>query len=115
MTVEFENPPINEVAIGLFFQPVAGLRAEHVGAFWGKIREEFPISGQHPPLILPGTPSLSQLALSNEVFPLPRFWFISTDQTGLVQLQRDAFFFNWRRRESDYPRFKHVLSKFQNY
>jgi uncharacterized protein (TIGR04255 family) len=115
MTLDFENPPINEVAVGLFFQPITALRAEHIGALWGTIRDQFPNSSQNPPLLSPGQTSFSQLTLPGEVFPLPRFWFISADETNLLQLQRDAFFFNWRRRESDYPRFKSVLAQFEEY
>jgi len=115
MTLEFENPPINELVIGIFFNPMDALRAEHVGAFWATVREAFPNSSQNPALIRPGTAPVAQFPLPKEVFPLPRFWFISGDESNLIQLQRDAFFFNWRRGAADYPRFKNVFAQFQKY
>ena len=36
---------------------------------------------------------------------------ISDDQ--LVQFQVDRFYFNWRRRQSDYPRYDHVIKNFE--
>ena len=31
-----------------------------------------------------------------------------------MQFQIDRFYFNWRRRQSDYPRYDHVINNFEN-
>lgn len=36
---------------------------------------------------------------------MPRYWFVSGDEASVVQVQRDAFYYNWRRRSSSYPHF----------
>ena len=36
---------------------------------------------------------------------MPRYWFISDDETSLLQVQKNAFMLNWRKRGTDYPRF----------
>ena len=104
MSIRFENPPINELVIATYFNPVQfSVQNEHVGVFWSKIRNEFPKVRQQQPV-----GSLTALGLTGpnpDVFPMPRFWFISEDDTHLIQLQKNAFMFNWRRRETDYPQY----------
>ena len=106
MTVKFENPPINELIIASYFDPPpVDLRSEHIGLYWHRIRKEFPKCSQQPPLggaeILTNAPS--------EIYPMARFWFISEDDVMLQQVQKNAFMFNWRRRDSDYPHFDEHL------
>lgn len=100
MSSAFRNPPINELVIGTYFTPpLADMRSEHIGLFWQAIRAAFPVVRQNLPLgVGPNVPV-------DEVFPMPRYWFVSEDDTRLIQLQRDAFIFNWRRRHDEYPRF----------
>ena len=104
MSITFENPPINEVVVSTYFTPqLSDFRSEHVGLFWEKIREEFPVARQQPP-----TASLMASGLdvnADELFPMPRYWFIADDDISLIQIQKDAFMFNWRRRDDAYPRF----------
>lgn len=102
MSVEFKHPPVNEVAISVFFNPhIANFRNEHVGLFWEKIKSAFPTVQQQ-------IPAYFDLRFDpNEVSPMPRYWFISGDQTNLIQLQKNAFMFNWRHREGhEYPRYQ---------
>ena len=58
----------------------------------------------------------AKLELSN-LPPLPRAWFISEDDTRLVQVQRDRFIYNWRKIDSDseYPRYESLIDSFQEY
>jgi uncharacterized protein (TIGR04255 family) len=46
---------------------------------------------------------------------LPRAWFVSKDETLLIQLQGDRLLLNWRRGpdEATYPHFETVSSEFQ--
>ncbi len=110
-SIAFRNPPINEVVVSTYFNPsLSGLRSEHIGLFWGEIKQDFPVVSQHPPV---GT----ELDVrSKEAFPMPRYWFISEDEINLIQVQKNAFMFNWRGRNEEYPRFhKDIKPTFDKY
>jgi len=100
MAVKFKNPPIHELVIGARFAPqLRALRSEHIGLLWSRLgRKDFPNVHQKPPLGVP-TPS------ETEFFPMPRFWLESKEEDKLIQVQKDAFLLNWRKRESEYPSF----------
>jgi uncharacterized protein (TIGR04255 family) len=118
MTTKFKYPPINELIIGAYFdQPIAPLHSEHVGLFWAEVRKEFPKIQQQPELSLPIMgPSLTfQIGLTDEPYPMPRFWLISGDDSTLIQIQKNAFIFNWRKRDTDYPHFENVKRPFDKY
>ena len=106
MPIEFNNPPINEVVVGVYFKrPLTALRNHHVGLFWDKIRDRFTSVQQHPPLGIPSPPTGPEEFL-DEIFPMPRYWFISEDDTYVIQIEKGAFILNWRRRATNrYPRF----------
>ena len=107
MRIKFQNPPINELVMGTYFNPsLANFRNEHIGLLWSKFRDEFPLVTQQPPI---GDAEF-MMALGGELFPMPRYWFISDDQVSLLQVQKNAFLFNWRRRDAhDYPHFHENL------
>jgi len=114
MKIDFKNPPINEVSIGMQFAPLPNFRSEHVGLFWNRIRTAFPNSQQNFPLVDVG--QVGQLGqMPTEIFPMPRYWFISKDDATLIQIQRSAFLFNWRLREDEYPRFERVFDAFRRH
>ena len=104
----FKSPPLNEVSIGLQFQPLERLKIPHFGLFWDLIRKEYPSVEHAPPIINKDTePSeWSQL--------LPRVWFIDKSDTQLLQLQANRINFNWRFQEGadPYPRFHTIAPEF---
>ena len=110
-TIAFENPPINEVVVSTYFNPpLSDLRSEHIGLFWEKIKNEFPVVRQQPPVGI--GPEVS----ANEPFPMPRYWFIADSGINLLQVQKNAFMFNWRRRDDEYPRFhRNIKPTFDRY
>lgn len=100
--ITFDDPPLNEVALGRSFLPRPDFLVPHFGAFWGLVRSEFP-NVAHAPLIfnpneLP--PDLSEVIL-------PRVWLMSEDSTALLQLQQNRFHYNWRKTSEklEYVRF----------
>ena len=103
MEIGFDRPPINEVVVSMFFDPpLEGFRSEHVGRFWEKIREEFPSVQQQIPFARGFGPAIGP----DEVIPMPRYWFISADDANVIQIQKEAFIYNWRRRGDNlYPGF----------
>jgi uncharacterized protein (TIGR04255 family) len=112
--MKFKFPPINELVIGVYFNtPLLGLRAEHIGLFWHSIRDTFPIVSQTGPIVAQGAAvDAALLPAPEEVYPLPRFWLSSADETMLVQLQRNAFLLNWRKRDQMYPHYETVKREF---
>jgi uncharacterized protein (TIGR04255 family) len=60
--------------------------------FWSAIREEFPECQNASPI---GAP----FAAPDEIFPLTRYWFISRNESNLIQLQRNRFYLNCRNRK----------------
>lgn len=119
--IKFKNPPLNELVIALFHLPLAELRAQHIGLYWNRIRNRYPVCEQQPPIVtpldgpgLPG-PLTGQVFLDmpGEVFPLPRFWFSGERHPTLIQVQRNAFLFNWRRgATNEYPHYEMVVEDF---
>ena len=111
-SIVFENPPINEVVISTYFNPLlSDLRSEHIGLFWEKIRNEFPVVRQQLPVGII-RPEVS----ANEPFQMPRYWFIADDEITLIQIQKNAFIFNWRRIDDEYPRFyRNIKPTFDKY
>ena len=108
MSLDFERPPVNEVVLGVLFPQIAALRAEAIGLFWARIRKAFPSVVQQPVYFSQFPPFVP----SAELFPLPRFWFLSQDNTRLIQLQNGAFLFNWRKQNDEYPRFHRIFPEF---
>lgn len=107
MREELKNPPLNELIIGTFFNPpLLDLYTHHVGIFWERIRDRYPSVEQKDPI------GNFYIEVPNELFPMPRYWFTSEDQTHLVQLQRNGLLLNWRRRDQKYPSFEPVKAEF---
>lgn len=107
----YKNPPVNEVVCGVRFNTSDKLLIPHIGFLWEKFRADYPII-QHVPPIASAKGEI-QIDMATGV-PLPRVWFINKSDDQLVQFQFDRFYFNWRRRQSDYPRYDHVISNFES-
>ena len=109
MPLKFKTPPINEVVIAVYFQhPIIDFRSEHVGLLWAKLMKEFPHISQKSMLG-------PDLCVEPEPYPMPRYWFISQDESTLIQIQKNAFLFNWRKRQANYPHYDHVKEKFDKH
>ena len=111
MSISFKNPPIDEVIVSTYFdQPLSGFRSEHIGLFWSKIKDNFPVVRQNP---MVGTgidlSNIGTLDDNSETLPMPRYWFIAGDEIDLIQIQKNALMFNWRRRDKPYPHFHDVI------
>jgi uncharacterized protein (TIGR04255 family) len=109
MRIKFSTPPINELVIAVYAKPpLVNLRAEHAGMFWSLIRSDFPQISQQSPLGL-------EFGFGEEVYPMPRYWFTAADDVTLIQIQKTAFIFNWRKKGSDYPHFDSVKKQFDRF
>ena len=116
--IKFENPPIQELGIALFHLPIMEMKSQHIGIYWGLIREKYPLCEQQTPIASVSDAQPQQLTVfqevPGEVFPLPRFWFSSKSHPTLIQVQRNAFILNWRREAAteDYPHYETVVEDF---
>ncbi len=106
----YRKPPVIEVACGLKFERLEKLKIPHIGQFWEKVREEFP-NCEHAPTLGLGPDSID-LARG---FPVPRVWMINKTGDRLLQVQHDAFFYNWRKRKDwkKYPRYRNIMKEFK--
>lgn len=117
---QWESPPVDEVAISVQFNDIAGLKVVHYGQLAnrfeklgltkhedkGAIRAQFEVFGKR---VVP-----AQFQFQAVDVPLPRVWYMSEDKHSLVQVQPDRFVYNWRKVEGagKYPRLNEVLPEF---
>ena len=107
----YKNPPVNEVVCGMRFDTSEKFRITHLGFLWDKFRSEYPNIQHAPPI----TSSKGEFVVDAAIgMPIPRVWFINKKDDQLVQFQVDRFYFNWRRRQGDYPRYSHVIKNFES-
>lgn len=110
---EFEHPPLTETALGVQFEPIAGLNIPRIGLLWQELKDQLPQIEQQPTL----DPVIERLGVQRQSgprlellqeLPLPRCWFISESSNELLQLQQDRFIWNWRKRKDQdiYPRYQ---------
>jgi uncharacterized protein (TIGR04255 family) len=106
----YDAPPVIEVVLGLTFETLSSVKLPHIGLFWDRIRADFPRCEQAPPL-----GDVNLIIERESGVPLPRVWFINPADDNLIQLQKNKFLFNWRKRESSYPRYGSVSNHFFEY
>lgn len=125
---KFDNPPVNEVVLGVQFDPLTRLTPAHLGIWWAEDdrRARYPLCEERPPLptavetfAAPGIPSFRL-----QVGPMsPALWFLSQTRNELLQVQRDRFTRNWTRspdvRYPSYdalrPAFEQDLAEFSDF
>ena len=110
-SIAFKHPPVSEVVVSTYFNPpLSDLRSEHIGLFWREIKGDFPVVNQQPPV------GIGPDAIADGPFPMPRYWLIADNEINLIQIQKNAFMFNWRRGDHAYPRFhKDIKPTFDKY
>jgi uncharacterized protein (TIGR04255 family) len=122
--VQFDRPPVLEVACGIAFSLPKPLKTAHIGLYWSKVAAEFPRCEDAAPLALivegPGAPASIEYSLQLEAVALPpmrRAWLINELGTHLLQLQEDRFVFNWKRTSEGnaYPSYRSVIADFRRH
>ncbi len=116
ITPKFSNPPLKETFCSVSFQDISDMHAPQLGAFWEKIREDYPITETHVPLPPISMHQDTQFTLQLQFMPpqLPRTWFIHKNKSSIIQIQRDRLIFNWRQLPSlmKYPSFEILSAEF---
>jgi len=115
---EFDAPPVVEVALGVQFRPVFGLRPIELADLREQWRADYPIVQEQPPLppqFEAPTPGPPQVQFVVGPALQTRVWFLNELRTELVQLQHDRLTVNWRQANPDtaYPRYPHVRDAFE--
>jgi uncharacterized protein (TIGR04255 family) len=105
----YRTPPVDEVACGVRFKPLPGLKLPHLGLLWQKFREDFPVAQHAIPIAADGSFPIDE----STGLPIPRIWFVSKADDELIQFQLDRFYFNWRHRADQYPRYTYIIKKFE--
>ena len=111
--VTYENPPINEVACSVLFNPIKGLQIKHLSALWNEYVPQLSLFEEYPPL-----PPISDKDFDEAPRMLPiRVWFSDKSENELVQVQFNRFIYNWRKRLPDdvYPGYETVVSNFEEF
>jgi len=94
------RPPIVEVICGIMFDELQGMDPLVLGVYWDRRKDDYP---GHQILPAIGAPDL--VLGVGQGYPPTRTWFISKDDSLVLQLQSDRFYLNWRERGGTYPRF----------
>ncbi len=116
---EFDAPPVVEVALGVQFRPLFGLRPIELAGLREQWRLDYPLVQDQPPLpqqIEAPTGGTPQVQFVVGPALQTRIWFLNQAQTELVQLQHDRLTVNWRQAtpEAAYPRYRYVRDVFEH-
>jgi uncharacterized protein (TIGR04255 family) len=119
----FRNPPVIETVLSLQFQPLKGMSNAHLGLFWNRVRKDYPVLEDAPPI----DPQFERFGadLPRAVFPpfritmghqVARLQMSSSDQHMMLQFQNGRLVFNWRRltQAEEYPRWTELEPRFRN-
>lgn len=116
---EFDAPPVVEVALGVQFQPIFGLRPIELATLREQWRGEYPLVQEQPPLpsqieAATAGPSQVQFVLGPAI--QARLCFLNEQQTLLLQLQHDRLVVNWRQATpgTAYPHYPYVRELFED-
>jgi len=119
---DFTLPPLDEVVIGVQFEPSGNYSSIHAKDIWELFKGQGYPTPQEQPALDPSFETFGGLNPQpgiNFKFGPPilhsRFWFISPDKNHLVQFQPDRFLINWRNRPeiNPYPRFETIAESFE--
>lgn len=118
---DFSEPPVIEVALAVQFEP-STVSSFDAALVYERMREEFPRREEQmarPAMAEDFTPPSAELGFRLELLPVPprpRFWFLSDDESRLIQLQHDLLAVNWRRLTSgaEYPRYPALRQSLQS-
>lgn len=113
----FEDPPVIETALSVQFAGIRGFGNAHLGLFWSRHREEFPILSDADPIMAqrevfgaernqPPRPPRVRLGVD----PASRLQMTTADKSRMVQVQNGRLVHNWRlASDGGYPRWTAVM------
>jgi hypothetical protein len=119
--VKFAAPPVAETILGVQFAPLRKLTAPYQGLFWNKVRRRYPVQEVHAPMapmqreVFTGEVRIPTVSVQVTSEPDVRCWYIDQTGTQLIQIQRDRFVRNWRKRppHDAYPSYDDLRPRFE--
>lgn len=118
----YNKPPLDEVVLGVQFAPISGYKSVHSSMVWELFKEDFP-KVQELPLTESQFETFGGMNIQpNFQFQVggppvgSRLWFLTADDSHILQFQPDRIVTNWRKAKSvqDYPRFEGIASSFKS-
>jgi uncharacterized protein (TIGR04255 family) len=120
--VDFERPPVAEVALSVQFAEPVTDDTTTLSKFWPTVLADFPDVEPQPPLPplietfeVPAPPNISFQVLGGP--QASRYWFLGAEGNQLIQVQPDRFGYNWRKGPANttaYPRYPYVRGRFES-
>lgn len=118
--ITYDNNPVIERVIGIQFRRIKEFATWHIGELRQLLKSDYPRIRELEPLdpsfeiFGAPQPSAPVIRLERVTVFQPRIWFISEDDTEVVQFQSDRLVFNWRKRpvNAEYPRYPILRTKF---
>jgi uncharacterized protein (TIGR04255 family) len=95
----FDNPPLREVKLSLFFDAIRPLRTLHLAPLRAEWHDEYPKLSESAPLApwqRPDPPGVLEFIASGSNWPVPFCWFTNLRGDRALQLQSDRFIVSWR-------------------
>lgn len=121
--VSFDDPPVDEVALAIAFEPLHGLTTVAIIDLWQhSFREAYPTVEEQAgpvrmaPEVFGPQAGAAGLTITPAMFePNPRLWLMDARRGHLIQVQRDFFALNWRKENSmePYPGFPRIRYDFE--
>jgi uncharacterized protein (TIGR04255 family) len=119
--INFNNPPLNEVVIGVQFSPPNEYNQLYAFEVWNLYKKDYP-QVQEKPYLPSSFETFGISQTGHQIINLgganhDRFWFISENGNELIQFQNDKLFHNWRKLEDEaslYPRYDAIIKKFSS-
>lgn len=116
---EYSRPPVVEVSVGIQFTGLRRYTSFLAADLYDEAKRNYPIVEEHAPLdpafeTFGGGSGTAPVRFELVAGPLqPRFFFLSSDGSELLQFQKDRLHYNWRKTAADltYPRYPSVRSK----
>ncbi|MCC6466433.1 MAG: TIGR04255 family protein [Planctomycetes bacterium] len=113
---DYKNPPVVEVVCGVSFDRLRKFLVHHVGLLWSQLAQDFTEIGEQPnlPRIFEGFDNEPRVNVElMQIQDWPRAQFAQPNGGDIIQVQRDRFLYNWRKRASEaYPRYEAVFGRF---
>ena len=111
----YGKPPVYEVALAVQFETDRPLGSADLASIRSLLAPDYPIVRDMPPLGRMTTDLERTVEFEfSSTPPVPRYWFLSQDESHLVQLQRDRIAVNWRRQGDDpYPRYDTITPRLE--
>lgn len=117
----FKAPPLVEALLSIQFEPLPHLDVFQIGRLWALFREDYP-KHEIQPMLAAQFETFEPPVTEELMFPpgtdspSARCWFLSEDETALVQVQMDRLILNWRKKSSqhDYPRYERMRQRLEH-